>query len=100
MRGLFASVLAITAVGVMGAIWWVATDYTTAKAENRAHVAAKEINNAVLMTFGMQVQASRARDAHFRNLHEELRNVQDDNSCSSPAIDFAYEQLRQTLSKR
>lgn len=94
MPGLISGVQILAVLGALAGVGWFASDYSSAKSENEALRAAQKANGTVLMTLGMQMKASRARAAHFQNLHEDLRHVEDDNGCSSPAVNFAYEQLR------
>jgi hypothetical protein len=95
MRALISGVQVLAIVALVAGVAWFVRDYTKAKAENEELRAAQEASSAVIYTLGMQLKDSRLRATHFRQLHKELSNVADDNTCRSPAVDHVFELLRQ-----
>ncbi|NIZ63223.1 hypothetical protein DL239_19845 [Sedimentitalea sp. CY04] len=78
---------------VLGAAWF-ARDYTLTKAENRELAARNEQSAEVTTMLGKAIETQRQRAEAYRQAYEELANVQDDNTCRSPAISRAFDILR------
>lgn len=81
-------------LGALGGAMWFAADYTKTKQQNRDLRRAQTVGHEIVRILGDGVQAIREREAAYQEMQRELSNVQDDNTCHSPAIDHALELLR------
>lgn len=82
-------------LGLVLSAAWFARDYTLTKSENDALRAGQKQSGEVIRILGDGLAKQQERAAQYRDLYEELSHVQDDDSCRSPAIDRAFELLRQ-----
>ena len=85
--------LALIAALVLGAAWF-ARDYTLTKVENRELAARNEQSAEITRMLGEAIESQRQRAEAYREAYEELANVEDDNTCRSPAISRAFDILR------
>ncbi|WP_127111990.1 hypothetical protein [Shimia sediminis] len=94
MRTVSIWVQIIAVLGLVGSGVWLVRDYFQTKEQNRELRAAARTNNEILQIMGKSMTATREASAQHRDMQRQLREVEDNEECSSPAIDHAFELLR------
>ncbi|GAA6162556.1 hypothetical protein NBRC116590_02600 [Pelagimonas sp. KU-00592-HH] len=94
MRSFTGAIQVVAIIAVLGAVVWYVQDATLAKQQNKTLKAAQATNSEIIRMLGQGIEGARQRAVQFRELNEDLANVEDDNTCRSPAVDRAFELMR------
>lgn len=89
------AVMILAVLASLGGLVWFVQDYAKTKADNKALRKGQAAGTEITLALGEEVSEARVRGETFQNIQEDLSYVHDQGDCRSPAIDRAFELLRQ-----